>query len=897
MATEVAAFLLKEKLQNLRADQTIIYPKLKGRISTAINNLQQLLTFGKDTAEDQVSEKTKLLSTIYSAEDTIDTYLLRRAQQKLNWSQKEVSKGLKKFNGELMRLSFFSSLNKDQPQPQPLQSEVLGNVGSATSPKGGSTRRWERISHLLDMESEAVVRKQDMEELVKDLIPLPQEEQELRVLPVVGPGGSGKTTMVRLICDRVDVKQHFECRAWVCVSTDFKFRDVVVDLIRQVSITQSSGIDRMGDDILAEMLLKALMEKRYLIVLDDVWKVEDWHKLTISLPDLQNGSRVIVTTPFEEVAKSADLWGNPLQLHRICDFERWELLKKQVGKREAELGKFKGEIMAKCHYPLDIVIVGGILSATESSDWPRIIAKLPSPGEGRSTSLDIVSLSFHELLPRLKVCFLYLGLFPKALEVPVRRLLWLWLSEGFLSPTPAEREKKLEPEDLADMCFEMLVRQRLIEVTKWKLDGTPKTCHMSGVIHDFSSLRSVGSGLYYIHDNKSGPPESYKIRRLVEYLEIEEISNNYVDENLRSFVVFNNKRRGKANREIGTFLKALVHKKGFALLKVLDLEGVYKPMLSEVVGNLLLLRFLGLRSTVLDSIPSAVGELPCLETLDLKHTSVTTLPDSIWKAKNLRHLYLNEVHIDAFFQKLTKGSLSSLQTLRGLHVGNERVVTRGLDRLVNLRKLGVMCHEKSVKAVLNWVRLLPNLHSLKLRSIDEFGKSSKIELVSLEKQTKLCNLYLLGKLVNPVNPVSLSGVLPSCLRKLTLSMLALDEDPMPMLGKLPELIILRLFADSYLGSEMTCDDGGFPKLRVLKLWMLDKLMNWTVKEGTMPILQEVEIRGCDQLSIDGIEHLQSLKELILTSMPEEFTETIKRGIERKLYIKVNCWKLSRHQAN
>ncbi|KAL3735200.1 hypothetical protein ACJRO7_024351 [Eucalyptus globulus] len=116
-----------------------------------------------------------------------------------------------------------------------------------------------------------------MEELVKDLIPLPEEEQEFRVLPMVGLGGSRKTTMV--------------------------------------SITQLSGIDHMGDDILAEMLLKALMEKRYLIVLDDVRKVEDWHKLTISLPNLQNGSRVIVTTRSDEVAELADLWGNPLRLH------------------------------------------------------------------------------------------------------------------------------------------------------------------------------------------------------------------------------------------------------------------------------------------------------------------------------------------------------------------------------------------------------------------------------------------------------------------------------------------------------------------------------------------------------------------------------------------------------
>ncbi|XP_030546253.1 disease resistance protein RPP13-like isoform X1 [Rhodamnia argentea] len=909
MATEVAAFLLKEKLQNLKADQTIIHPRLKGRISTAIDNLQQLLSFLKDTAEpdnaeDRESERTNLLYTIYSAEDTIDTYLLRRAQQRLKrlaslWSQKEVSKGLKKFNVEFMDLPFFSSLKKDQPQPQPqpLQSKVPRNVGSATTREGGSTHRWEKISHLLDMESEAVVWKQHMEELVKGLIPLPLEEQEFRVLPVVGSGGSGKTTMVRSLYDRVDIKRHFECRAWVCVSRDFKFRDVLVDLIEQVSITRLSGIDHMGDDILAEMLLKALMEKRYLIVLDDVWKVEDWHQLTISLPDSQNGSRVILTTRSDEVADLADLWGNPLRLHQICDAERWELLKRQVGKHEAELGKFEDVIMEKCHYysPLDIVLAGGILSTTESREWPRIIAKLPSPGEGRSTSLDIVSLSFHELPPRLKVCFLYLGLFPKPLDVPVRRLSWLWLSEGFLSPTPAERKMKLEPEDLADMCFEILVRRKLIDVTKWKLDGTPKTCRMSGVIRDFFSPKSVRSGLFYIHDNETKLPTICKIRRLVEYMESEKVLDDSIDENLRSFVSFNNKLRGKANREIGTFFKSLVNKKGFSLLKVLDLEGVYKPLLSDIVGNLLLLRFLGLRSTVLDSIPSAVGKLPCLETLDLKHTNVTTLPNSIWKAKKLRHLYMNEVHIDAFFQKLSKGSLSNLQTLRGLYVGNENVVTNSLDRLVNIRKLGLTCHKKSVKAVVDWVLLLPNLHSLKLSSIDEFGKPSKIELMSLEKQTKLCNLYLLGALEKPVN---LSRVLPLSLKKLTLSMLELKEDPMPVLSKLPELSILRLFADSYLGSRMTCDGEGFPKLRVLKLWMLSQLRSWTVEEGTMPILQELEIRGCDALrKIDGIKHLQSLKELTLTNMPESFTERIKRGIWREMYIKVNEWMLSRHQAN
>lgn len=76
-------------------------------------------------------------------------------------------------------------------------------------------------------------------------------------------------------------------------------------------------------------------------------------------------------------------------------------------------------------------------------------------------------------------------------------------------------------------------------------------------------------------------------------------------------------------------------------------------------------------------------------------------------------------------------------------------------------------------------------------------------------------------------------------------MFKLVEDPMPVLGQLQDLSILRLFDDSYVGPRMTCVRGGFHKLRVLKLWMLDKLEHWTVQHRAMPLLQELEIRRCN----------------------------------------------------
>ena len=65
------------------------------------------------------------------------------------------------------------------------------------------------------------------------------------------------------------------------------------------------------------------------------------------------------------------------------------------------------------------------------------------------------------------------------------------------------------------------------------------------------------------------------------------------------------------------------------MLKVLDFEGVYRPVLPMKLGIMVNLRYLNLRWTVLDSFPLFIEDLPRLEILDLKHTNITILPSPI----------------------------------------------------------------------------------------------------------------------------------------------------------------------------------------------------------------------------------------------------------------------------
>ncbi|KAI3465453.1 hypothetical protein Pfo_022116 [Paulownia fortunei] len=707
-----------------------------------------------------------------------------------------------------------------------------------------------------------------------------------RIISVVGELGSGKTMLARAVYGNRIIKDQFKAAcAWVTISKECTTKDILLNLLKQGEKSREQD-GRINEDLLKERLRQELKGQRYLIVLDGVQSSDQWESLKDAFPDEKNGSKIILTTCDEQVALLADPKSQPHSLKRLDNEESWTLFLKKVGLEEGPEGSLKERIVQVCQgLPLNIVLLGGLLSTKASSEWSLTLDNQ----ENWHTS-DILMMSYNDLDAHLKLCLLYTMLFPKEFDIPVRRLLRLWLAEGFVK-SPQNQDKF--PEDVVQEYFDNLVKRSLILISKLRSDGSPRKCRLLGVLHDLLLVKARDISLFHGHRGSVCHEDvPFGKRRLVEYAEGNNCSLKSSEyQHLRSYISFNFQKKDTPAKYVGNLLSNMIGK-GLGLLRVLDLEGVYKPSLPDNLGNLFHLRYLGLRWTFLDKLPKSVGELLYLETLDLKHTYINRIPPSIWKLKHLRHLSLNEIHLDKDMPLHSRSSLPKLQTLWGLSVNHESPVKNGLSRLTHLRELGISfrlnkCDDDCTtegsnrlstspqfrEDLVNWISKLTSLQSLRLRSKDDSGCPADLSLKPFSGLRKLSHMNLLGKLQKLPD----IDHFPPNIKVLTLSVSQLDQDPMPILGQIRSLAVLRLLANSYLGEKIVCPRGTFQGLEVLKLWMLKDLKEWELEEGAMEKLKELNIRCCFKLENIPIRLLQqrTFKDLILTNMPEKFKENVK----------------------
>ena len=887
LVTDVPVSILLEKLvksKKLLDEERFVFPGLRNRVDNAIEQLKRILRILE--AANTSDFEAQLLYTVYSAENITENFLFTTAQRRQKGILKTIRTPLK-----LLPIPSWHQLQFSYKM-----MKFVKNLRAIYDPDHDqdTTEREERYSpccHQHDDHQDADVvlvgREDEEKKLVGRLFD--DNEKNLRVISLVSAKPLGKTAMARTVYNRLDVRQHFPCRAWLHVPKDFEYKDIeykdlLLIILKQIPIRELKDAELMSEQELCAELYKNLMEFRFLIVLDDVSTVDVWSRFAYPFADAVNGSRVILTTRDSNVASHADPWKCPLNLIPLSEQGSWALFLKKVSRPQnsSDINNFREDILRICHgLPPAILLLGGVLSTVDSSEWSRVINYF---NRGESSLPNFVALSYQKLPRVLKPCFLYFLLFPKGYEIPTRRLLRLWIAEGFVQILPNESEV---PEDVAKRNLEELACRNMIEITRLKSDGTHKTCRMPSYLYEEFLPKAKDIEFLHIHHRKSNcryaESLEFNIRRLADQFDTESTMASQNTKHLCSYVSFNVKKQDTSNTEIGMLLKTIINRRGFQLLKVIDLEGVYKPLLPEKLGVLQNLRYIGLRWTGLDSCPASIGDLPNLESLDLKYTNITTLPNPIWKAKRLRYLYMKEVSI----QKPSKEHSTNLHTLMGLLIGSTDPEEYGLNSCISLRKLGLTCHSESAEKTAECISRLGNLQTLRLRSRDPFGQPLDLALHPMKDHQSLSSLYLFGKIKEDD-----IGNLPRNLKILRLSMSELKDDPMPELGKLLELNTLTLFAGSYLGNEMTCHQGNFPKLRVLKLWKLEGLGQLTIEEGSMPQLLELEIRGCEKLkSSDGLEKLPFLKELILTNMPQEFVEDATRRLGSDKLL-TNNWKFS-----
>ncbi|PHT52061.1 hypothetical protein CQW23_06523 [Capsicum baccatum] len=192
-------------------------------------------------------------------------------------------------------------------------------------------------------------------------------------------GGIGKTTLVNVVYNDACIRSHFDVCAWATVC-QHNVKEILLSLLRS---TIGGTFDMNNEAELANILQKSLKGKRYLIVLDDMWKSEAWDAVRLCFPSENKGSGILLTTRNTEVARDAGTENLSLQMDLMGPDESWNLFKSISFANEALPSEFETigkQIAEKCHgLPLTIAVIAGLLkSKREIEDWENVAKDVKS---------------------------------------------------------------------------------------------------------------------------------------------------------------------------------------------------------------------------------------------------------------------------------------------------------------------------------------------------------------------------------------------------------------------------------------------------------------------------------------------------------------------------------------
>ncbi|CAL9150027.1 unnamed protein product [Musa hybrid cultivar] len=752
---------------------------------------------------------------------------------------------------------------------------------------------------------------------------LTDETSTRTVISVWGMGGVGKTTMVDKVYGNQEIENRFDCKIWVTVSKSCRIEHSMRRILKELLDADQSDHDSYGSSDLnrvQEDVCSILQEKRYLLILDDVWSGELSSYVQRALPDNNRGSRIVITTRLNEVASTSEE-RHRLKLRKIedegqafdlfCREVFWHADDRRCPKHLEAVGR---NIVRKCQgLPLAIVAVARLMSlkGTTEAEWQRVYKKL-SWEFANNPSLDnlkhVLNLSYDDLPSYLKNCFLYCSVFPDY-KIKRKKLIRLWIAESFVQ----DRETQTV-EEVAEEFLEELVHRSMLHGVQRNSFGRVRRCGMHGLMRELTlpTARKENFSMVWKESESSGGL-GCEARRLSVHDYAANSALFHMDfSRIRSLLVF------KHDSSLTTLLKTVSRNARY--LRVVDLESADMDKVPDVFMDLINLHYLGLRKTKVKRLPDSIGRLRNLQTLDLRYTKIEKLPKGISQLRKLRYLLalrLNDRSRRSFeFVSHVKApgglGLQNLTSLQHLDIAaDEESSMRQLGYLTQLKVLivskvkGVHCPLLSAS-----VSHMTSLYKLSITAYDE---KEVLQLQDLGHCFQnLQKLHVQGTVVGPVVVqeqrcagmrrgreggvvaggglhVHDSPLLPPSfrslgerLRELCLGWSGLKEDPLPALCHLHNLSVLFL-RQAYHGLQLRFKEGWFPNLQELHLLHLPYVNRMVIEKGSMKSLRLLQMEGLSELMLlpKGIEHLTSLHKLYLSECNNFFLYAIQEDQRKR----------------